>query len=300
MMQLGETEIVDTFAEAFGMRFTRLILTAADDYWLRAAAQEFCGFGASVIACDVEAGVEQWLPENATPDGRLGASILVFAFSSDALAKSVPRRAGQCLMTCASTAVFNGLNPAEKTIPLGSHLRFFGDGFQQSKLLGERRFWRVPVMDGEFLAEESVGIGAGVAGGNFIIQATSQKIALESARRAITAMEPLAGVITPFPGGVARSGSKVGSRYASLIASTADPFCPTLTGRVKTELHPEATAACEIVIDGVDEASVAAAMATGIAAAVGSGVCAISAGNYGGKLGKFHLALKDVVGEATN
>jgi formylmethanofuran--tetrahydromethanopterin N-formyltransferase len=294
-MKIGQTEIVDTFAEAFGMRFTRLILTAANEYWLRSAATEFCGFGASVIACDVEAGVEQWLSAEETPDGRLGASLLVFAFSTDALAKSVPTRAGQCLMTCASTAVFNGLVGAEKSFSFGSHLRFFGDGFQQSKLLGSRRFWRVPVMDGEFLVEERLGVGAGVAGGNFIIEAVSQNVALESAERAVKAMENLPGVITPFPGGVARSGSKVGSRYASLKASTADAFCPTLKGRVQSQLHTAATAACEIVIDGMTESAVAAAMQHGIAAAVGEGVCAISAGNYGGKLGKFHLHLKDVI-----
>ena len=290
-MQLGNTQIDDTFAEAFGMRYTRLIVTAADEYWLEAGLREFTGYSSSVIACDAETGVERRLNPEETPDGRVGASLLVFGFSTDALTKAVPNRTGQCLMTCPSTAVYNGLPEAQTKIPLGKHIRFFGDGFQKSKQVAGRRYWRIPVMDGEFLVEDSLGVEKGVAGGNIILQSDTQAAGLAAARRGTEAIAGVSGAITPFPGGVARSGSKVGSKYKGLVASTSDPFCPTLRGRVESKLHPAANCAYEIVIDGISEQAVAAAMTLAIHAVAGEGVVAITAGNYGGKLGKFQFHL---------
>ncbi|HYO23965.1 MAG TPA: formylmethanofuran--tetrahydromethanopterin N-formyltransferase, partial [Lacipirellulaceae bacterium] len=216
-------------------------------------------------------------------------------FSVEALATAVPNRVGQCLLTCPTTAVFNGLPAAEELIPLGKRLRFFGDGFQKSKVVGERRYWRLPVMDGEFLVEQHAGTGKGVAGGNIILQGAAQGVCLAAARRAVEAVAALPGVITPFPGGVVRSGSKVGSRYKALRASTNEAYCPTLRGRVATELVVGAECSYEIVINGVDEAAVAGAMRAAIHAAAGEGVLAIGAGNYGGKLGKFHFALRELL-----
>jgi formylmethanofuran--tetrahydromethanopterin N-formyltransferase len=295
VLKIGETEIVETFAEAFRMRYVRLIVTAHDEHWLDAAAREFTGYASSVIACDAEAGIERALSGDETPDGRPGLAFLVFGFSTDALAKAVPNRVGQCLMTCPTTAVFDGLPDGEERIALGKQIRFFGDGFQKSKLLDGRRYWRVPVMDGEFLVQESVGVGKGVAGGNLIVQSATLDAGLSAARRAVEAIRPLAGVITPFPGGIARSGSKVGSRYKKLPASTADAYCPTLRGRVETQLYPAANYALEVVVDGVDEAAVGGAMAAALRAAAGPGVVAIGAGNYGGKLGKFHFRLHELL-----
>lgn len=294
-MNLGSTFIEDTFAEAFGMSYTRLVVTAHDEHWLEAAIREATGYSSSVIACDAEAGVERRLAPDQTPDGRPGAAILMFGFSSDSLAKAIPKRTGQCLMTCPSTAVFDGLANAEKRIPLGKHIRFFGDGYQKSKLVDGKRFWRVPVMDGEFLVQEDLGVDKGVGGGNVIIQTVTKEAGLTAARRAVEALAGREGVITPFPGGVARSGSKVGSRYKALPASTSDPFCPTLRGRVESKLHPDANCAYEIVIDGTSEAAVGAAMAAAARAAIGEEVVAISAGNYGGKLGKFHFHLRELL-----
>ena len=294
-MQLGSTQILDTFAEAFRMRFVRLIVTATDGYWLDAALREACGYSSSVIGCDAEMGVEQLLSPEKTPDGRPGASVLAFGFSSEALAKAVPNRVGQCLMTCPTTAVYNGLPEADESIPLGKHLRYFGDGYQKSKLLSGRRYWRVPVMDGEFLLEEKLGVAKGVAGGNIILQATTPEVALAAARRASEALAPLAGVITPFPGGVVRSGSKVGSTYKGMVASTNDAYCPTLRGRVASDLVEGANCAYEIVIDGVDEAAIGAAMKVALQTAAGEGILAIGAGNYGGKLGKFHFHLHELL-----
>ncbi len=295
-MEIDGTRIEDTFAEAFRMRFVRLVVTAADEHWLDAGLREFTGYSSSIISCDSEIGVERRLAGAKTPDGRPGAAVLVFGFSAETLATVVPNRVGQCLMTCPTTAVYDGLTEGETRIPLGKMIRYFGDGFQKSKLIGTRRYWRIPVMDGEFLIESMVYVGKGIGGGNLILQSETQAAALAAARRAVKAIEPLTGVITPFPGGVARSGSKVGSRYKALKASTAEAYCPSLRGRVDvaTQLPADANAAYEIVIDGVDEASIAAAMSAGMHAAAGSGVVAISAGNYGGKLGKFHFHLRQL------
>jgi len=294
-VNIGSTLIDDTFAEAFAMRYCRLIVTAHDEYWLDAAVREFCGYGSSVIACDCEAALEKWEDANSTPDGRPGAAILAFGFSADSLAEAVANRTGQCVMTCATTAVFNGVHSTDQTIPLGKHLRFFGDGYQKSKLIAGRRYWRIPVMDGEFVIEDRLGVKKGVAGGNIIVQSLNIDLCLEAVRRAVTAVAEVTGVITPFPGGVARSGSKVGSRYKALKASTSDAFCPTLRGRVKSSLHAETNCALEIVINGCDEAAVRLGMSTAIRSAAGEGIVAISAGNYGGKLGKHHIALHELL-----
>lgn len=286
--------IIDTFAEAFDMKFTRLIITAWDEYWLNAALQEFCGYGSSVIACDAEVAVERRLPDSQTPDGRPGAEVLAFSFSKSALAKAIPRRVGQCLMTCPTTAVFNGLPGLENVIPLGKSLRFFGDGFQKSKQIEEERYWRVPVMDGEFWVAHELGVDSGIGGGNLILQAATMESGLEAARCVVGSLESLPGIITPFPGGVARSGSKVGSRYKGLVASTADAYCPTLKGRSESLLLANTSVALEVVIDGVSRDAIEKAMKIAIETASGCSLLAIGAGNYGGKLGAHHFQLSEL------
>jgi formylmethanofuran--tetrahydromethanopterin N-formyltransferase len=297
-MLLGTTLIDATFAEAFRMRYVRLVVTAHDDYWRQAAAVEATGYASSIIGCDAEAGIERWLAPEETPDGRPGVALLAFGFSAESLGKAIVARTGQCLMTCPSTAVYDGLPAATKRVPLGRLLRFFGDGHQKSKLIGDRRYWRIPVMDGEFLVEHSLGVEKGIGGGNVLIQGRTLEATLDAARRGVAAIAVLPGAITPFPGGVARSGSKVGSRYKGLKASTADAFCPTLRGRVESRLHPDANHCLEIVIDGADEAAVGRAMAAAIRAAASPEIVAISAGNYGGKLGKFHFHLRELLAAA--
>lgn len=295
-MRIGPTEIVDTFAEAFALRFVRLVVTAHDGHWLDAAVASFCGYGTSVIGCDAETGLEGPIEPGDTPDGRPGAAVLAFAFTAAGVGTAVAARTGQCLLTCPTTAVFDGLPAAPDRIALGSHVRYFGDGHEKFGAIDGRRFWRVPVMDGEFLVEETAGVAAGVGGGNFILQGASVEAALDAARRAVAAIAAIPGVITPFPGGAVRAGSKVGSRYRALRASTNDAFCPGLVGTVETQLVADASCAIEIVIDGVDAASVAAAMAAGIRAAAGPGIPAISAGHYGGTLGKERFHLHEVLG----
>jgi formylmethanofuran--tetrahydromethanopterin N-formyltransferase len=295
VLTIRGTEIEDTFAEAFPMTAARLVVTAASDRWVRAAAIAASGYAASVIGCDAEAGVERFLPAEETPDGRPGVSLLMFAFSRDALQKAVVNRVGQCVLTCPTTACYNGLPVADKAIKVGGQLRFFGDGWQTSKLLAGRRFWRIPVMDGEFTCEETFGVVKGVAGGNFLILAVSQAVALAAAEAATEAIAKVPGVILPFPGGVVRSGSKVGSKYKALRASTNDAYCPTLRGAVATALPLGVNAVYELVIDGIDFESVSAATRVGVTAACGPGVARISAGNYGGKLGPHHLRLHEIL-----
>lgn len=300
-------QISDTFAEAFRMWATRLIVTALDDHWLEAAIRESTGYGASVIGCDAEAGLERRLSPDETPDGRPGAALLFFAFNADKLSKAVVNRVGQCLMTCPTTAIFDGLPDAaigqdSTRIALGDKLRFFGDGFQKSKVLDGRRYWRIPVMDGECLLQEDVGAIKAIGGGNFMLCGSDQRRTLNAARRAVEAIAALPDVITPFPGGVVRSGSKVGSRYKGMFASTNDAFCPTLTSRTETVLPPEASCVYEIVINGLSEQAIAGAMVRGIQAACSSpeDLLEISAGNYGGKLGKFHFKLHELLRKASS
>ncbi len=298
MLTINNVPLEDTFAEAFPMTAARLIVTAETAEWARTAGLTTTGYAASVIGCDAEAGIERTLSPDETPDGRPGVSLLLFAFSRDALQKAVINRVGQCVLTCPTTACYNGLPVVkERRIRVGGNLRFFGDTFQFSKKLEGRRYWRMPVMDGEFVCEDFFGTIKGVAGGNFLIVGDSLSSALAAAESAVAAIRQLPGVILPFPGGIVRSGSKVGSRYKKLRASTNDAYCPTLRGQVQSALPEGANAVYEIVIDGLDLPSVEEATRVGVRAACRSGVLRISAGNYGGKLGPFHLHLHKLLGQ---
>ena len=298
---LNGVTIDDTFAEAFPMKATRVLITAHNETWARHAAVAMTGFATSVIACGCEAGIERMLGADETPDGRPGASVLLFAMSGKELAKQLERRVGQCVLTCPTTAIYAGLDEGE-AIALGRNLRFFGDGWQISKMIDGKRYWRVPVMDGEFVAQETTALVKAVGGGNLLLLARDTDAALAGAEAAVEAMRAVRGAIMPFPGGVVRSGSKVGSKYPALMASTNDAFCPALAPLARrSELDADTRCVMEIVIDGLTEADVSAAMRAGIAAIVARGAAAgvtrISAGNYGGKLGPFHFHLHKLIGE---
>jgi formylmethanofuran--tetrahydromethanopterin N-formyltransferase len=292
-------QIDDEFAEAFGMKATRIIITAHSLGWAYHAANAATGFATSVIGCGCEAGIERELTADETPDGRPGLSVLFFSFSTKELAKQIERRVGQCVLTSPTSAAYAGISSGD-AIALGKNLRFFGDGFQISKQIDGKRYWRIPVMDGEFLVEESTASVSAVGGGNFLVLAASQPEALAACEAAIAAMKQVPNVIMPFPGGIVRSGSKVGSRYKALSASTNDAFCPTIRGGTTTALGPDVGAVLEIVIDGLTAADITAAMKAGLDAVIDMGSAAgirrISAGNYGGKLGKFHFRLHEILG----
>jgi formylmethanofuran--tetrahydromethanopterin N-formyltransferase len=295
-MEINGVAIDDDFAEAFGMVGCRVIVTAIDKEWALAAARAATGYATSVIGCDTEAGIERRLTSEETSDGRPGLSLLFFGFKRDALVKAVSKRVGQCVMTCPTTACFDGLPAAKDRINVGGGLRFFADGWQSSKLLEGRRYWRMPTMDGEFLCEETFGTVKGVAGGNFLILGVDQRSALAAAKDAVESISLIKDVVTPFPDGVVRSGSKVGAKkYKNFIASVNEAYCPGLKSVGESKLTPDVGCVYEIIIDGLSLDAVQKAMRVGIRAACQPGIVRIAVGNYGGKLGKHLIQLHDVL-----
>ena len=279
------------------MRAARVVITAESTAWARTAGQSMTGFATSIIGCKVEAGIEADLLPVETPDGRPGVSVLLFAFDATSLGQRLVDRVGQCVLTCPTTACFDGLPEAAERVVVGGLLRHFGDRYQSSKFLDGQRYWRIPVMEGEFLVQETFGVQKAIGGGNHLILARDQSAALSAAEAASDAMRRVRGVILPFPGGVVRSGSKVGAKhYKKMVASTNDAYCPTLRGRadVTSALPRDVNAVLEIVVDGLDREAIEAALRAGIDAACRPGVVEIAAGNYGGKLGKHHFHLQNL------
>jgi formylmethanofuran--tetrahydromethanopterin N-formyltransferase len=299
-MERGGVKIVDTFAEAFGMRAARVVITAQSPAWAQTAALSMTGFATSVIGCKVEAGIEAEISPDETPDGRPGISVLLFAFDAEGLGRQLIDRVGQTILTCPTTACFDGLPQSTERVTVGGALRHFGDKFQSSKVLNGLRYWRIPVMEGEFLVQEAFGVQKAIGGGNFLILAKDQATALTAAEAAVDVMRKVRGVALPFPGGIVRAGSKVGAKkYKNMIASTNDAYCPTLRGRsgVTSQIPAGANSVLEIVVDGLDRAAIEDAMRAGIEAACRPGVVEITAGNYGGKLGKHHFHLHELLGQ---
>lgn len=295
-MYIKNTEIIDTFAEAFKMWGSRIIITAASPKWAMYAAQSITGFATSIIGCKCEAGIEAELSPEETLDGRPGVSVLFFTVKAEDMGKRLLERIGQCVLTCPTTACFDGLDAPEKVV-VGGQLRFFGDGYQISKVLNGRRFWRIPVMEGEFLVDERFSVQPAIGGGNILILGRDVPSTLRATEAAAAAMRTVPGVILPFPGGIVRSGSKTRSRYKGLFASTNDAYCPTLRGFTsESHVPPEAGSVLEIVIDGLDLPAVEEATRRGIIAAAESGdALQISAGNYGGTLGQYQIKLHQVL-----
>ncbi len=292
-MRINGVEIEDTFAEAFKMYGSRFIISAANKKWAMEAASKVTGFATSVIGCGCEAGIEGEVPSDETLDGRPGVSILIFTMGKKGMQEQLINRVGQTVMTCPTTACFNGLEGEEK-VKVGGKLRYFGDGFQISKLLGGRRLWRIPVMDGEFVVEDSFGIQEAVGGGNFLILGKNLEVTLEAVERAVEEMKGVKGVVMPFPGGIVRSGSKISSKYKFMHASTNTAFCPTIKRQVESQLSEKVNCVLEIVIDGLNEEVVREVMKLGIKAACIRGIERISAGNYGGTLGQYQIYLHEL------
>lgn len=291
-VEIKGVRIRDTFAEAFDMWAGRALITAESRGWALEAARAMTGFATSVIGCKVEAGIERELEPGDTPDGRPGVSVLLFAFGPEGVGKRLVERVGQTVLTCATTSCFDGLPDAAERVSVGGQLRYFGDGFQSSKVLEGRRYWRIPVMEGEFLVDEAFGARPAIGGGNLLILAETAGAALRAAEQAVADMREVPDVALPFPGGIVRSGSKVGAkRYKKLRASTNDAYCPTLRGRTESALPDGVNAVLEIVVNGLDRGALERALRAGVLGACGPGVVEIAAGNYGGRLGRhqFHL-----------
>jgi formylmethanofuran--tetrahydromethanopterin N-formyltransferase len=293
-MEINSVKIEDTFAEAFKMWGSRLIITALSERWALIAAQVVTGFATSIIGCGCEAGIGGLLPPTKTPDGRPGILVLFFTMSKQDMEKHLLQRVGQCVMTSPTSACYNDLR-SENNVKVGGKIRYFGDGFQISKLLEKRRIWRVPVMDGEFVIEESFGVKEAIGGGNFLILADGQQDALVAAEAAVDAIRKVPDVILPFPGGIVRSGSKLGSKYRGQHVATNTAYCPTIRNLVDSALPEGVNAVMEIVIDGLDEKVIQSAIKVGIEAACRPGVLGISAGNYGGKLGQYQFHLHNIL-----
>ncbi len=293
-MQINGVTIEDTFAEAFPMWMARLVITADTPHWAQVASHYVTGLAISVVGCSCEAGIDAALSPGETPDGRPGMAVLIFAFTREGLENTLLTRIGQAVLTTPTSACYNGIESSD-VVKTGAKVRFFGDGYQASKLLGGKRYWRIPTADGEFVVEEAFGVSKGVGGGNFLILGEDRQATLKAAEAAAAAIDATPGVIAPFPGGICRSPSRPGSRYKGLRASTNVAFCPTIRTRLQTKLPENAQAAYEIVLDGVSEQAITTAMREGIRAACQPGVIEITAGNYGGKLGPYHFYLHAIL-----
>lgn len=291
-------EIVDTFAEMFPLWAGRVLITADSEKWALKAAEVATGFATSVIMSPAEAGTERLVTAEETPDKRVGALIQVYNRNRAELKNQLILRIGQCVMTCPTTAAFDAMPNAKRRLKVGRSIRYFGDGFQRKGIVGNRKVWKIPVMEGEFIVEDSFGAAEAVAGGNFLILAKDKASGLMAAEEAVKAIKEKAkDVILPFPGGICRSGSKAGSLKYKLKASTNHLFCPSLKTVVQdSQLPPSVNCVYEIVINGLTVDAVKRAMGVGVKAAAGvPGVVRISAGNYGGRLGPYKAFLKEVL-----
>ena len=291
-------KIQDTFAEMFPLWVGRVLITAKNEKWAQIAASLTTGFATSVIAASAEASIERFVPAEQTPDKRPGMLIQIYNRDRFELKHQLMERIGQCTLTCPTTAAFNGL-PGKRVLKVGSSLRYFGDGFQKKALVGGRKCWKIPVMEGNFVVEDGFGAQEGVAGGNFMIFAESEEAGLKAAEAAADAIRKnVQDVIMIFPGGICRAGSKAGSLKYKLKASTNHPYCPTIRTLVPDSVVPEGvTCVYEIVVNGLNLDAIKNAMKYGVTAAASQpGVVKISSGNYGGKLGPFKAFLKDAIG----
>jgi len=291
-------KISDTFAELFSMWAGRILVTADNEKWALTAAKTATGLATSIIMSPAEAGIESTVPPEKTPDGRNGVLIQVYHHTRRELKSQMILRIGQCIMTCPTTTAFDALPDAKRRLKVGRSLRFFGDGFQRRDTFADRKVWRIPVMEGEFIVEDRFGATKAIAGGNFLILSEDHKSGLQAAENAVEAINRKSeGIILPFPGGICRAGSKSGSIKYKLKASTFHDFCPKLKKIVPDSKVPDnVNSIYEIVINGLNSDLVKKAMGEGIKAAVKvPGIVKISAGNYGGKLGPFRAYLKEVL-----
>lgn len=291
-------KIEDTFCEMFPMLVGRILITAATAEWALTSARLATGFAVSIIMSPAEAGIEKTVQSNDSVDGRPGVIIQIYHNFGYALKAQMLTRIGQCIMTCPTTAAFNALKGDRiKRLKIGRSLSFFGDGFQKKDTLGDRKVWIIPVMEGNFIVDDIFSVKRGVAGGNFLILAKDQASGLASAEAAVMAIRGVDGVILSFPGGICRSGSKIGSLKYKLPASTNHVFCPSIKDLVQeTQLPNDVNSVYEIVINGLDLKAVQEAVAAGIlAAAATPGVVKITAANYGGRLGPYKAVLREVL-----
>ncbi len=294
-MNINGVPIVDTFAEAFESHYSRFLITAKTEKWVKIATREITGFASSIIGCSAEGGVESYLAGDETPDGRPGAVVQIWT-SRKKMLHELLDRIGQCVLTAPTTAVFDWCGDCEK-VDVGRKMRYFGDGYASKTKVDGRRMYAIPIMMGEFLIERDIGFSKGVAGGNFLIMGSDLDSSLSAAEAAADEIQRVDGVISSFPGSVCASGSKVGSnKYDFMKATTSELFCPTLREEISGSMVPEdVSSIAEIVLNGVSRDAVVLAMKKGIEAATSvDGIKQISAANYGGTLGNVPIKLYDL------
>ncbi|MGD1003903.1 MAG: formylmethanofuran--tetrahydromethanopterin N-formyltransferase [Methanoregulaceae archaeon] len=294
-MEINGAKIINTFAEAFPIWISRVILTAVNKKWAYEAAVEATGFASSKIGCPCEAGIEGFLSRKQTPDRRVGISILICSERKN-IKKNVAERVSQCVLPTPTVSAFDGLPEAESRFSIRMH--YFGDSYEERCNIGGRKCWRIPIMEGDYVGEERFGIVKGIAGGNFLVMGMNQRLALSGAEAAVTAIKGIKGVITSFAGGIVASGSKVSCKnyFFPMPASTNHLYCPTLKAKISESLVPDGVNSIyEIVINGVNEMTMKNAMKTGIKAATKKGgIMYIGASNFEGKLGPYKIHLYDL------
>lgn len=294
-MEINGTGILDTFAEAFPVWLSMVIITAATREWAYKAAAEATGFATSKIGCPCEAGIERYLSQEETPDGRPGVSILICSEKKN-IKSHVAARISQCILPSPTASAFDGF--PEAVFRFSTRMHYFGDTYEERCMVGGRRCWKIPVMEGDYVGEERFGTMKGIAGGNFLVMGKDQQSALCGAEAAIGKITGMRGVITSFAGGIVASGSKVGcSHYRfPMPASTNHAWCPGLKGRIRDSLVPDGVnSVYEIVVNGVDETSIRSTMRAGIKAAADTGlVMYIGASNFEGKLGQYRFYLHEL------
>lgn len=293
--------IEDTYAEAFRSIYAEVLVTARDEKWLNHACYAATGHASSTIMCDCEAGIAHRLSSDETPDGRIGA-ILQFhvpRFRKDrreALERALLSRVSQNILTCPTTACFQIGAPEKDYFRLGRKVAYFGDGYEKLETRHGRKMWVIPTMGGEFCIERRFGFHDGIMGGNLWFLGVSENAAITAAERAAESVDEMPGVVTTFPGGVAASASKAGSQYSFLFASTYHNYCPTLRQQLgdDCQVPPGVNSIMEIIINGHDLDVVAQATYRAIEACVDTpGLARVSAGNYGGRLGKSFIHLRE-------
>ncbi len=293
--EINGTKILDTYAEAFPVWLSRVIITAATREWAYKAAVEATGFATSKIGCPCEAGIEGYLSKKETPDGRAGVSILICS-DKKTMKSNVASRISQCILPAPTASAYDGFPEAGSRFYIRMH--YFGDTYEEQCSINGRKCWKIPIMEGNYTGEERFGTVKGIAGGNFLVMGKNQKSALSGIEAAADAVAGLNGVITSFAGGIVASGSKVGSKNYRfpMPASTNHVWCPTLKGKIGDSNVPEGVGSVyEIVMNGISENHIRAAMKAGILAATETGrVMFIGASNFEGKLGQYRFYLHDL------
>ena len=298
---MGIEKLEDTYAEAFEGVFVRVIITAEDERTLRRVAEDSASTPSIVIG-RVEGGIERFISENDTPDERKGVITQFWGGldRSKPMQDSVKKfeielsyRIRQDILVKPFTAVFNALENSTGRIDTMERIGHCGDGFEWEEDLRSRRMINVPIMVPDFRIERYLGYSIGVMGGNFWYMCKTKKAVFEAGQRALDAIHQVDGAVTPFD--ICSAGSKPETKFPWIGPTTNEVYCPSLKSKLgdRSRVPEDVYYIPEVVINGIDLPTVTKAMKVGIESIWDiSEVAKISAGNYGGKLGKYKIDLK--------